>query len=730
MADSTISFIEHYAPALTTGTYEVNVRTTFGESGGLLPAQIGEISEWVYVSGERFFINPADVDSVYPPMNGNDFYEETLPHIVFRRGGFPWEREIMPPDDQAGPRTPPARDESGRVVRQARSSWLALLLFNEDDPAPTPKRVPIGRLTREHIPQGTWFPPAFRVAPDEDAAAQATVIDLPAVLFDAIKPRPADLQYLAHARKVGVTHKAGYDKSRDPAEHEYSVVMANRIPRPGKETVVHLVSLEQYLPILEADVPATHPTVRLVSLKNWRFSCADSGGGFADYLKGLNGGTLATGSKAGGITTGAATTEQPLYLHLPFQRTSGPLKKALSHLQQGYLPMEHKFRQGLRSISWYRGPLCPGPIAPTLAPPFLSADALLIYDPEAGYYDVSYAAAWQLGQLLALRNKAFARAQYFWKQQTDIDARKRAERKLLSDKLPLLKAGKDGELPLPSFEILAQSVTQLDAATNLPDRTPGGLSDQLDPTVAATAAAVQPDWFQTIQTYLTALRGLRDVPYNYLVADPKLLPVESLRFFHVDPDWVSALVDGAFSLGDLIDRDAVRKRVLLAETDAETATNFSGFLLRSSIMRVWPGMEVRAFDAAGKLLGFVRHERLAGEVLLCIVEGRLSRIELREPPEALHFGVNGPGWNEEGPTKFTKKIRGIDGNYIFTDFAGEATNRGVIKMATFADRLVADLPTAAHAAFGSKFTTADFGYAMIEPVTSVSIMVEGPPQSA
>ena len=41
---------------------------------------------------------------------------------------------------------------------------------------------------------------------------------------------------------------------------------------------------------------------------------------------------------------------------------------------------------------------------------------------------------------------------------------------------------------------------------------------------------------------------LYPVPFHYLIPNPALLPPESLRFFHLDDNWVDALVDGALSI--------------------------------------------------------------------------------------------------------------------------------------------------------------------------------------
>src|ERR1700685_4299755 len=65
---------------------------------------------------------------------------------------------------------------------------------------------------------------------------------------------------------------------------------------------------------------------------------------------------------------------------------------------------------------------------------------------------------------------------------------------------------------------------------------------------AAAGAPASSD--QTIvQNWSTAVQLLQGVPFNYLVPDAAMLPPESLRFFTVDPNWVTALIDGALSVG-------------------------------------------------------------------------------------------------------------------------------------------------------------------------------------
>ncbi|MGH3191829.1 MAG: hypothetical protein ACRDPY_01520 [Streptosporangiaceae bacterium] len=74
--------------------------------------------------------------------------------------------------------------------------------------------------------------------------------------------------------------------------------------------------------------------------------------------------------------------------------------------------MTHDFRDGGQTFSWYRGPLIPYLLglvvnADQSDPVFRTADSLLRYDPASGLFDTSYAAAFELGWLLALQSEGF-----------------------------------------------------------------------------------------------------------------------------------------------------------------------------------------------------------------------------------------------------------------------------------------------------------------------------------
>jgi hypothetical protein len=181
---------------------------------------------------------------------------------------------------------------------------------------------------------------------------------------------------------------------------------------------------------------------------------------------------------------------------------------------------------------------------------------------------------------------------------------------------------------------MAAQFTREDRLARLRDRLAASA-----PVPAADAdASADPDG-QKVVDWLTRLRHLHGVPFHYLVPDAGMLPPESLRFFRLDPGWADALLDGAFSLGYAPGGSRG------AAAGVGGPAPMSGFLLRSAVVPGWPGLEAYAFaDAAGHTpLPSVRLERLAPSVLFGLFTGVLARLDLREPGEALHFGVDPAG---------------------------------------------------------------------------------------
>jgi hypothetical protein len=174
----------------------------------------------------------------------------------------------------------------------------------------------------------------------------------------------------------------------------------------------------------------------------------------------------------------------------------------------------------------------------------------------------------------------------------------------------------------------------------------GAHFDALSATVTNPAALadihadteVPPD----IVAWLKRLALLYGVPFSHIVPDEAMLPPESIRFFVVDTNWINALLEGACSIGRSSSSDLAHDAALAATIYQAVAppASASGFLLRSAVVSGWPNLEVSAFANGVETGPPLRMERLAPTVLLYIAPTLIDRVEIHEPAEGLHFGID------------------------------------------------------------------------------------------
>lgn len=184
-----------------------------------------------------------------------------------------------------------------------------------------------------------------------------------------------------------------------------------------------------------------------------------------------------------------------------------------------------------------------------------------------------------------------------------------------------------------------------------------------------------------MESFLAHVRLLVGVPFEYLVPDERLLPPESIRFFYLDRSWTDRLVDGAVAVGQIGSREeahyqahaltvsqvldlsermvrSLQRRVdfevakSTADSDARPAEVVTGFILRSSAVKNWPHMDVRAYDTtiaepyesaspavAAHQLTTLRIELLAPSVMIALFEREPAMVILEEPHHGVQFGV-------------------------------------------------------------------------------------------
>jgi hypothetical protein len=403
-----ISFVQYLQPTLKSGQFTVTATQDISVSG---QSESLQATRSFVVKGIRYQLDDGGVDSIYPPSGHQGEFGNVLPHVVLTDPTLPWQRS---PTTQS----PLLVRREGVPAGDPVPSWLALLLFDEQDPPPRPQSKTIADLASGN---GTFFPPRTGEY-GEKHADPVTVIDVPVGLYAQITPSLADLTWLAHTRLAEATAKATVRDA--PPSSEFAVVFGNRLPMPGRTSTAFLVCLEGFGPYLPSDdgvaprtIPAQTTAVRLVVLRTWTFSAIQLQQSFQEILTG--------------------TKPAPLQLRADSPPPGDAVSRAFG---LGYTAMNHGLRDGSSTVSWYRGPLLPLGVTVPPVTQSQASDQLLRYDPGSGMFDVSYAAAWQLGRLLALHDRAYATALFRWKLTVYQQAAAQLEEEIVDQMLPPLRS--------------------------------------------------------------------------------------------------------------------------------------------------------------------------------------------------------------------------------------------------------------------------------------------------
>jgi len=598
------------------------------------------------VIAPRYSIEPDEVHAFFPPAGGVADYQNVLPHLILRSRNLPWERAL---DGSKG------------------EPWLALLVLSEQDMLAGRAEMKTGTVgdlqphgtndldtdfskldhwTRMDVGESYVVP---RFTRKEDANTPVRLLDLDLKLFLRLCPRRDDLPLLAHIRHVDTANKVPLEMV---ANGEFSVLVANRFPQKGPNTI-HLISLEGLEDVIgtsPGSLPATR--VRLITLANWTFVCDSTGRDtFSGLMRQLRKNSTDFGVK------------------LPAPTTHAQVNEALA---RAYVPVDYKPLDSTTTMAWYRGPLSPL-MRRRNTKTFLRADEALIFDDQTGVMDVSYAAAWELGRLLALSSPAFAKGLRFF---------------------------------VESYQNAVEFTRQLNDFLRLHS---DAFRERKHEQVAIADDLI--DW-------LARLVMLYPVPFHYLVPHASLLPPESVRFFHLDDNWIDALLDGALSLAARVmpeDQDiSARKdlqsalskivyqhRLRLQGKDPQwkPGENYmeipkSGFLLRSSIVMNWPGIEVTATSSGAPdetMPNIVRFDQVADGVLFCLARGSLDQLIFREPREGLTFGVSSNGevqFGQPAQTVNVKSLRRSDALDDVIDIAALKSKLACTGSAQFAVRMI------------------------------------------
>lgn len=524
-------------------------------------------------------------------------------------------------------------------------------------------------------------------------------------------PDTSQYKYLSHVRKI---NGSGMALAGVEDTAVFSIVVGNRSGPLDNVTpttmCAHLVSIEG---VEAMQYPSqNHRYVALCSLHSWNYTV-------------LPPNTLNVPDAFDSLGRTLNVLRAPDKIITPLEASDDKIQQLVGRrLNDGYTLVNYRTQTGEATMALYRGPLTPTyvPALESLTQCSTSGLDLQILDKQVGIMDITYSVAWQVGRTMALGDQAFAAAlgrvrsmvHEAAAKQVKISAVKdvrdtafRTHNDLLEDLSFMVKGLADVHIHKRTSEPLDPGSGTDDEPSGEQRRRPifrhGGprkrwyhkkLRRHDRPTLSFSspvfeekypAAALESmrrlassksgvpydetndpessDWM-TVLSWLVDRMFLAGVPAHCLLPDPTYLQEESLRFFHIDKNWVDALIDGALSLGNHFGTDEDRVAIKKALNDYISSTPDGmdhrvqipayGFYLRSDLVTMFPDLrvEVLSNDAALKSAGLappegaplLRHEIVTDGVMMAFMDrvpgsDQFSSLVLTQPSHQQRFAV-------------------------------------------------------------------------------------------
>ncbi|MBU1169191.1 MAG: hypothetical protein KKD44_06460 [Proteobacteria bacterium] len=423
------------------------------------------------VTGPRFTLQPDEIHAAYPPPNSDGPYEARLPCVVLKRRTLPWERvagqvggeklpwlALMIFEESEVTLLDPPSCTVGSVLTHMPSlimgggaPWpsniLAATLTDAerakpclgievkksifDQVAPNKKELRLLTHVRQVNTQDKellgqdkdgWFSVVvgnrLPVSGKKYVACLVSLEQQAGILPDnhepLTTPRGTGMGYVVSPEMAYRTAVNLYLRELQTTPDGPDMAVLNRDPKTRK------VLLERYMgaaALQDQNLAASlyqgtlapgqftyntdelsfvlpEPTIRMICLARWTFQCVGKGD-FQGLMESL--------PESGGIGM--------LGMH-PDQTTNSATTPSTSYrlaLDSGHVPLKHLTRNGENKISFYRGPFTPVGIYRNLNEgPYHDADQARRVDPLTGLENVGYAAAFEIGRLMALADPKFA----------------------------------------------------------------------------------------------------------------------------------------------------------------------------------------------------------------------------------------------------------------------------------------------------------------------------------
>lgn len=198
----------------------------------------------------------------------------------------------------------------------------------------------------------------------------------------------------------------------------------------------------------------------------------------------------------------------------------------------------------------------------------------------------------------------------------------------------------------------------------------------------ATIKAAAADALETaIAPWLAQLVLLQGIPFQHLAPVGGMLPMESIRFFQVDPNWIDCAIDGAMSIGIASSADMALQDAIIADLRAAARsaaglptaqTAMSGFLLRSSLVAEMPDMVIAATGNSGALTTLAATQP-SPDVLFVLFAGTATTVTLAQPQTGFSIGFES---DSDADCGFGVQMRSLIAGAAGTPIAAPADGGG------------------------------------------------------
>ncbi|KAH6611485.1 hypothetical protein Trco_001505 [Trichoderma cornu-damae] len=505
-----------------------------------------------------------------------------------------------------------------------------------------------------------------------------------AQIFTVVSPRKeqttADTSRFRHFAHVRHVKTGGMAASALYTEGLFSVILSHRVGPLSKDhktpTVAHLVSLEGW-DDMTLPISSSVRFVAISSLYSWTYTTIPTSGytSLEEEIRRLEDNIDVLRAPSSTIESMKKRQNNP--------KLSSKLAKRIS---DGYMMQRHRTRTGEVTVSFFRAALVPIiPAEPKWSSMSHCGSDLQILDRDTGMMDITYSAAWHLGKAMGMADAAFVAALSRLRNSVhniSLDGAKRdklTQSNAYKSKREVLQSLKESIVTLNSIQhpldtgdsILpgSGSASFKTVATPLQKLAKPSVDLAVDDAIirekseqraarhirqlAGTKGkdgkvykegqivygelnrCVSPEW-KIILGWIRDRMFLFGLPPQYLIADPSYAPAESIRFFHIDPNWVDAFLDGALSLGSHIERDddyirrCIKGAINAHLNTVDPATGYRpqipsyGMLLRSSIVSRFPDLKVEAPIPADApepdRAPILRQEIIGDGLLLCLFD--------------------------------------------------------------------------------------------------------------